>query len=304
MIQPSGFQHALAFEDQRAVVVEVGGGLRSYSTARGDVLEGYPVEDMADAGRGQLLTPWPNRIEDGRYAWADAEHQLSLTEPGRHNAIHGLTRWASWSTLVARANTVSLGCVLHAQPGYPFTLSLRVDYVLDAGGLTVTVSATNEGDSDCPFGMGAHPYLTGGGRLIDAMELTSPAETVLVHDQRGIPQSRTSVAGTAYDFRSGRAIEDTALDHAFTDLVRDEDATACVKLADPSTGRVLELWMDEGYDHLMLFTGDPLPDDRRRRGLGVEPMTCPPNAFRTGEDVIRLAPGSTTSASWGLREQD
>ena len=38
----------------------------------------------------------------------------------------------------------------------------------------------------------------------------------------------------------------------------------------------------------MLFTGDPLPDVARR-SLAVEPMTCPPNAFRTGRDLIRLA---------------
>jgi aldose 1-epimerase len=199
---------------------------------------------------------------------------------------------------------VSLGCALHAQPGYPFTLSLRVDYVLDAGGLTVTLTATNEGKTACPFGMGAHPYLTSGGRLVDAMELMSPAETLLVHDHRGIPRSRRSVEGTPYDFRAGRAIGDIQLDHAFTDLARDDDGIACVTLADPDSGRIVELWMDEGYGHLMLFTGDPLPEDRRRRGLGVEPMTCPPNAFRTGEDVIRLAPGATTTASWGLREQD
>ncbi len=304
MIRPSGTQHALAFEDQRAVVVEVGGGVRFYSTARGDVLEGYPVEAMADAGRGQLLTPWPNRIEDGHYSWNNTDHELALTEPSRRNAIHGLTRWANWSTLIAQANAVSLGYVLHSQPGYPFTVSLRVDYTLDAAGLTVTTSATNVGDTDCPFGMGAHPYLSGGGQLVDTLELTSPAETVLNHDERGIPHSRKPVDGTTYDFRAGRPIEGTVLDHAFTDLARDDDGNACVQLADPTAGRALELWMGEGYTHLMLFTGDPLPADRRRQGLAVEPMTCPPNAFRTGEDVTRLAPGETTTASWGLREQD
>ena len=40
----------------------------------------------------------------------------------------------------------------------------------------------------------------------------------------------------------------------------------------------------------MLFTGDPLPDVDRR-SLAVEPMTCPPNAFRSGEALISLEPG-------------
>jgi aldose 1-epimerase len=57
--------------------------------------------------------------------------------------------------------------------------------------------------------------------------------------------------------------------------------------------------MDEGYRYLMLFTGDPLPDVNRR-SLAVEPMTCPPNAFSTGEAVIRLEPGGSFTSRWGI----
>ncbi len=56
--------------------------------------------------------------------------------------------------------------------------------------------------------------------------------------------------------------------------------------------------MDEAYGYLMLFTGDPLPDVNRR-SLAVEPMTCPPNAFRTGEALIRLEPGDSFTSSRG-----
>ena len=55
------------------------------------------------------------------------------------------------------------------------------------------------------------------------------------------------------------------------------------------------VWADEQrLEHVQLFTGDPLPDVARR-SFAVEPMTCPPNAFRTGEDLIRLEPGETFS---------
>ena len=50
----------------------------------------------------------------------------------------------------------------------------------------------------------------------------------------------------------------------------------------------------------MLFTGDPLPDVARR-SLAVEPMTCPPDAFRSGEDLIRLEPGGSFTSTWGIR---
>jgi aldose 1-epimerase len=49
----------------------------------------------------------------------------------------------------------------------------------------------------------------------------------------------------------------------------------------------------------MVFTGDPLPDVARR-SLAVEPMTCAPNAFRTGEGLLTLEPGASFTAEWGI----
>ena len=59
------------------------------------------------------------------------------------------------------------------------------------------------------------------------------------------------------------------------------------------------VWLDESYGWLQLFTGDPLPDVARR-SLAVEPMTCPANAFHTGEAVIRLEPGEVVTSAWGI----
>ncbi len=58
------------------------------------------------------------------------------------------------------------------------------------------------------------------------------------------------------------------------------------------------VWADEAWPWQQVFTGD-LPDIGRR-GLAVEPMTCPPQALRTGEGVIRLEPGESWSGGWGI----
>ena len=105
--------------------------------------------------------------------------------------------------------------------------------------------------------------------------------------------------GTEYDFLQARPIGATRLDHAFTDLERDADGVARVELRRPDDGLGLALWVDESYRWLMLFTGDPLPDVARR-SLAVEPMTCPPNAFRSTEDLIVLDPGGSFVGAWGL----
>ena len=90
------------------------------------------------------------------------------------------------------------------------------------------------------------------------------------------------------------------LDHTFTGLARDDDGLVRVDLLDPGSGTRTVLWADEAYGYLQVFTGDPLPDVTRR-SLAVEPMTCPPNAFRTGEAVVRLEPGETWMGKWGIR---
>jgi aldose 1-epimerase len=299
VIAPSGEQITIVAGDQQAVVVEVGGGLRSYSVGGRDLVDGYSADEMSSSGRGQVLIPWPNRLQDGTYDFDGQRHQLPLNEPERHNAIHGLVRWAPWTIVDRDPDRVTMEHVLYPQPGYPFSLRIRIEYGLSHGGLKVRTTATNIGSDACPYGSGAHPYLTLGTASINRLELRAPARTVLLSDERGLPIVAQAVEGTAYDFRKLRRIDSTVLDHAFTDLERDHDGLARVELRDPDNKTQVSLWVDQSYSYLMLFTGDPLANVRRR-SLAVEPMTCPPNAFRTGDSLIRLEPGSSFAGTWGI----
>jgi aldose 1-epimerase len=285
--------------DQRAVLDEVGGGIRSY-TARGrELLDGYPAGERSPSGRGQVLIPWPNRLEDGSYEFDGQRHQLELNERENRNAIHGLVRWERWAVVERERHRVVMEHVLAPQPGYPFTLELSIEYALAIDGLTVRTTTTNVGESACPYGGGFHPYLTVGTETVDSVILHLPAGTVVGADERGLPLDPAPVEGTEYDFRRPRPIGSTRLDHAFTDLVREEDGLARVALGGLRPGSGLEVWVDEAYGYLQLFTGDPLPDVNRR-SLAVEPMTCPANAFRTGEGLIRLEPSTSFTSTWGI----
>jgi aldose 1-epimerase len=296
---PSGAQHELRHGDQRAVVVEVGGALRAYDVAGEAVLDGYSAGEMCSGARGQTLAPWPNRLRDGRYRFDGAEQQLPLSEPERRNAIHGLLRWANWSAAEHDADRVVMAHRLHPQPGYPFALDLELDYRLDEAGLAVTIRAENTGEAPCPFGAGAHPYITAGTARVDEALLEAPGRRRLVTDDRGIPTGSEPVEGTPYDFRDRRRIGELELDTAFEDLARDDEGRAEVSLDGPD--RRVTLWMDERYAYAMLFSGDSLTEpERRRRGLGVEPMTCAPNAFRTGDGLVTLDPGERFEAAWGI----
>ena len=298
-VSPSGEQINLAYEGHRAVVVEFGGGLRTYSYGGIDLLDGYAEEDVCSSGRGQILAPWPNRIEDGFYSFGGEECQLPITEVSTSTAIHGLTRWMPWIVEEHTSSRAMLSCTLYPQPGYPFLLVMSIQYQLAETGLSVKVTATNRGDSASPFGAGAHPYLRLGTETVDSLSLSCPASAYLVSNERGLPVDKKFVEGTPYDFREEHTIGSLQLDHAFSDLERDAAGRARISLRDPASDRALVVWMDEHYRYAMLFTGDALPDVRRR-SIAIEPMTCPPNAFCSGDDLIVLQPWKTFAAEWGI----
>jgi aldose 1-epimerase len=297
---PTGRQHEIRHGGQVAVVGEVGATLRRYATGGVDALDGFDSGERSTAGRGQVLAPWPNRLDGGRYRFEGVEGQAALDEPVLGNAIHGLVRWLPWRAVSEGEEYVRMGCVVHPQPAYPWRLELEVEYRLDEDGLRVTPRATNESATVCPFGIGFHPYLTVAEPLVDTATLTVPAKGRLVCDERGLPQGHETVDGTPFDFIEPRRIGTTKLDTAFTDLAADEHGRARVELHSAS-GKGLALWAGQEFPYLMVYTGDALdPKSRRRQGIAVEPMTCPPNALRTGTDVIRLEPGASWTGEWGI----
>ena len=298
---PSGRQIELCASGQTAVVVEVGGGLRDYRVDGRPVLDGYAADEMATAARGLPLVPWPNRLHEGRYAFDGQSYALPLDEREKANALHGLARHLSWTPVAVADDRVTMAVTLWPRPAWPFTLSVAVEYFLGPSGLTVTTVAEDSGSGDLPYALGFHPYLTVGTETIDEAELHLPARTWLPTDDDQIPTGRAEVAGTDRDFRSARAIGGVQIDHAYTDLARGADGLARLVLRNPADGREAELWVDGAYDYLEIFTGDAVPQpERRRRGLGVEPMTAPPNGYQTGEDLVRLRPGGTHTARWGI----
>jgi aldose 1-epimerase len=286
-------------------VVEVGGGLRRYRVGGWEVLDGYGVDQMCSGARGQCLVPWPNRLRDGMYRFGGSQYQVPLSEPEKHNAIHGFVRWANW-TAVHQAETDVLMChLLHPRAGYPFSLLVNLHYQLTQTGLTVRTTATNVGIDPCPYGAGAHPYLSVGGDRIDTALLRAPGRRWLPTDEQGIPTGELPVGGTEYDFTTTRPIGGSRLDTGYANLDRDQDGRASVELAAADGRRRVTLWMDETYRYLMLFTGDSLPDPaERRRGLGVEPMTCAPNALQSGEGLLTLQPGESFTSTWGISPRE
>jgi galactose mutarotase-like enzyme len=299
---PTGQQWRIGHGDQDVVVCEVGATLRTYNVGTTQIIDGFGANEWSHSGRGQVLAPWPNRLADGRYEFNEVRAQAALDEPERRNAIHGLVRWLPWTLQTRHQNQLSLRLQLHPSPGYPFSLLLEMEYHVGRDGLSITTKAHSMDDGPVPFGLGFHPYLTAGLETVDGSILQLPAHDTLDLDDRGLPTGElTAVAGTERDFTTARFVGSTVLDTAFTTLDRDEDGRTWASLDDPSGAGGASLWADEGFGYLMVYTGDTLGEvARRRRAVAIEPMTCPPNALRTGKDLLTLRPGEQWSATWGL----
>lgn len=272
-----------------------GGNLRRLVVGDWDVLDGYPAGTIPAGRRGGVLLPWPNRLSGGRYDWRGSTLQLDVAAPDRPTASHGLLSWQRWSELARIDGAATVGTVLEARPGYPFRLAVAVDYTLAPDHLRVTVRVRNVGDQPAPFGVGMHPYLYVGAASdggIGDSDLNIPARTAAdVAD--GLPTGRRS----PFDGAIGR-IGDRALDTPLTDLIRDKDGWARLRLRG-SVGELV-LGVDKQWPWLQVYSGDTLPEGQRRRSLAVEPMTCPANALATGTDLLVLEPSADWAGSWML----
>jgi len=297
-VYPTGEQYEISSGVHRAVITEVGATLRSYTVGGNDVVRGFAADQEPYKCRGQQLLPWPNRIRDGRYEFNGQEQQLALTEPERHNALHGLVRHVVWDRIEHTDDSLRQRVRVYPQPGWPGIVEATIDHTLSDAGLRVHVEVTNVGPSAVPFGYAAHPYLTVGETKVDEVAVRLPASRYLeVDPERLLPIEIRDVAGTGYDLRGGGPLGGTNLDSAFTGLATDEDGLwrVTLELGD----RRAVMWSEPVFGWLQVFTGE----DRRDLSLAVEPMTCGPDAFNRGPtegDRIILEPGESFHGSWGL----
>lgn len=293
----------------RASITTIGASLRELTAAGRPLIVPFDADEIRPSHRGATVAPWPNRIVDGSYSWAGKSHQLPLNEVARGHAIHGLTSWLNFEIVSHSGSVAELSAVIEPQPGYPWRLRIDTTFTLDGEGLTQEVLATNLSGETVPYGLCPHPYLIAGSGRADDWTLTLPAGKVLtVSEPRLIPESLQPVEHDAarFDFRTARKIGDVKLDHAFTELTRDEHERAAVQLmADDGSGVTMSWGEELGW--VQIYTADNARDTpahiaSHRAGVAVEPMSCAPDAFHAGAEagLVALASGATHTASWTI----
>jgi aldose 1-epimerase len=293
-------EYGLRAGDYSAAITARAGALRNLRYRGRDLIvpfpEGGPIPDY----RGIIAAPWPNRIRDGKYAFDGHDYEVPVNESERGCALHGLVFPLDWRLVELEDSALSLAVTVEPTTGYPYRLDIQADYRLSDKGLYNRVTVVNTGGTAAPYGVCPHPYLVAGPSPLNTWTLEVPAQSFLeVSRDRLLPERLRSVHGHDFDYRSRRPIGTTEIDHAFTDIDFDGAGKAHLVVKDP-TGTGVGMSWDRTCQWLQIHTADKASPASNRLGLAVEPMTCPPDAFNSGEDLVRLEPGRSHSASWTI----
>ena len=268
-----------------------------------ELLDGYASEaDLHEryysSHCGARLSPFPNRVKDGRWSFQGKAYQLPKNFPWENgHAIHGLLFDLPWQRTEFVRNgdiaQLTLACLYDgAQAGFPFAYRAINRYSLTAQGFSVETEVENIGDHDLPLGEGWHPYFRTGASIDNAcLQMGSPVKKLEV-DDRSIP---TGISVPDAEFQTSQRIGA----HNFNTCweFAGPGSLAEVFLTDPQTARAFRYWQERGpgqYNYLQLY----IPP--QRESLAIEPMTCPPDVLNNQLGLIILAPKASHTLRWGV----
>jgi aldose 1-epimerase len=303
----SGHDHRIRGGGYEAHIAGVGATLRRLTADGVDLITSFDPDELRPDMSGALLVPWPNRTACGRYEFGEVAHELPINEPALGNAAHGLIAWLDFTLVDRSLERLHLRGRLAPQPGYPWRLRIDVAFEVTEHGLAQEVSITNESPTAAPVGIGGHPYLlvhpTAPG-AVDTWTIEVPAEEVLlVSPDTLIPIGSVPVDQVPeLDVRGPRSLRGIALNHAYSRLRRDDAGMTRVTVSD-DVGRGVEIAWDERCPWVQIYTADAGADAFWRSAVAVEPMTCPPDALNSKQDLAVVQPGDSLTAGWTIRSR-
>jgi aldose 1-epimerase len=232
---------------------------------------------------GGCIGRYANRIAAGAFVLDGATFTIPTNEA--HNALHGGPvgfERHPWTAEVGSTSEVTLRRVSEdGEMGFPGRLEVAVTYRVEGSDLSVQYAASTSMPTVVNLTNHAYFNLAGGGNVEDHV-VTVDAERFLPVDGELIPTGELrSVDGTPLDLRSGVRIGDglrapheqlrltRGFDHTF--VLRgqaqpnvDESVRRAARVADPRSGRTIELWTDR--PGMQFYSGNSLDGSLVGRG--------------------------------------
>jgi aldose 1-epimerase len=231
---------------------------------------------------GFPLVPYSGPIFGGGFAWNGVFHRLARNYPGEPVATHGEGWISPWSIETAAPDRLVLGFDHRPTEGkFPFAYRARLDYRLDAGGLSIHLALTNRDHRPMPAGIGFHPYFP---RHPDT-RLTFSSTGCWPPDAAETVQLGCQPLNPALDFAAGQPIDAFVIDRCF------EGWDGIALIEQPADGIALRLTAEAAFGKLQLYSPWGYPY------ACVEPVTNANDGFNraaigvAGHGVVALEPG-------------
>ncbi len=298
----------LGYQGQILTLNPVGGGIKKYFIKKDgrktNLIYGYERDKEKAGSMGDILFPWPGRVENCRYNFGGTSYILSGARVKDGHANHGFVKAVPWQIVDRSENSAGLRFILtkaeYGPKGFPFDLSITVSYKLDDSGLTCVTEVLNNGDTPAPFGLGFHPYYAPGFSKVEDMSLQIAAKKLVEFDTGLKPTGRLLKPMGGLDFSRRRKIGRQVIDNCYTDL--DFNEGVCKTLLSDGQGTEIAIWQDKNYPYLQVYSADTIGPEHLRKGLALEPQTCTGYAFNLPEmGLIVLKPDEQFKGKWGIQ---
>jgi galactose mutarotase-like enzyme len=209
-----------------------------------------------------VLFPAPGKSEN------DEWHEGALVRPMKQ---HGFARNLPWTVLgTSTENGAMVSLELAANQAtiaqFPWMFRLRLVFVLSGSALRITSTVFDDAERELPFGLGYHPYFA----VSDKARATVDTAATTAFDN----VTKQVVPFTGFDFTS-KEVDLHLLDHGST--------ASALHLSD---GGRIDVVASHEFTRWVVWSLPAKPF------VCLEPWTCPGNALNTGEQLLRLAPGS------------
>lgn len=300
----------IIFQNQTLKINKKGGGIAEYYIKYGekrvDLIYGYKKQSDFDGCMGDILSPFPGRVDNGKYQFEGKKYKLvgfKLYE--KETPLHVFVREEEWKIIKKNKSSIKLEYAFdqkkYSKQGYPFSLIYSVEYLLEKKGLIVKIKVKNSGNRTAPFSIGFHPYL----RVVPKVDQTVwqvPAKKLVEYGPDLKPSGKLlDVGKTKFDFRVGRKINNLVIDNCFTDLIWDKKGIFISKLADLKGKSEISVWQDKNFPYFQAYSSDTIKTKNRRKSLALEPQSSSPFAINIPSlGLIKLKPSQVFEGSWGI----
>lgn len=242
------------------------------------------------------LVPFANRVAGNRFSFAGSDYALLPNTEWDKHYLHGEGWQTEWTIVNSDPSSLEMEFEHAANETTPYSYHASQRFSLRDGGLEVTLSVTNAGETALPFGLGWHPYFP----MTPGTMLFAPAKRYWTEVEDWLPGEATDIPQDV-DFSNSRELPHRWVNNGF------EEWSGVAEILWPERQTGLRLEADAIFRHAFVFVSDTDFDPSFNRDyFCFEPMSHLANGHNLPGlgDLSVLKPGEQLTGSMRMTPYD